>query len=160
MAMNKALQWIGVVALVAACLALGFFVGRGAKPPHPVVQTDTLVVRDTIREAFPVYVDREVVRTELVPVTDTLYRHDTLFVALEIERRTYEGEDYRAVVSGWQPSLDEIAVYPTTTYITKEVQVPGPAARWSFGVTAGPGILYDGKLHGGVGIVAGLQYRF
>lgn len=158
--MNKALQWIGVVALVVVFLALGFFVGRGAKPPHPVVQTDTLVVRDTIREAFPVYVDREVVRTELVPVTDTLYRHDTLFVALEIERRTYEGEDYRAVVSGWQPSLDEIAVYPTTTYITKEVQVPGPAARWSFGVTAGPGILYDGKLHGGVGIVAGLQYRF
>ena len=158
--MNKALQWIGVVALVAACLALGFFVGRGAKPHPPVVQTDTLVVRDTIREAFPVYVDREVVRTELVPVTDTLYRHDTLFVALEIERRTYEGEDYRAVVSGWQPSLDEIAVYPTTTYITKEVQVPGPAARWSFGVTAGPGIIWDGKLHGGVGIVAGLQYRF
>ena len=158
--MNKALQWIGVVALVVACLALGFFVGRGARPQPPVVQTDTLVVRDTIREAFPVYVDREVVRTELVPVTDTLYRHDTLFVALEIERRTYEGEDYRAVVSGWQPSLDEIAVYPTTTYITKEVQVPGPAPRWSFGVTAGPGILYDGKLHGGVGIVAGLQYRF
>ena len=158
--MNKALQWIGVVALVVACLALGFFVGRGAKPLPPVVQADTLVVRDTIREAFPVYVDREVVRTELVPVTDTLYRHDTLFVALEIERRTYEGEDYRAVVSGWQPSLDEIAVYPTTTYITKEVQVPGPAPRWSFGVTAGPGILYDGKLHGGVGIVAGLQYRF
>ena len=158
--MRSVLQWIGVVALVAACLTLGFFVGRGAKPPHPVVQTDTLIVRDTIREAFPVYVDREVVRTELVPVTDTLYRHDTLFVALEIERRTYEGEDYRAVVSGWQPSLDEIAVYPTTTYITKEVQVPGPAPRWSFGVTAGPGILYDGKLHGGIGIVAGLQYRF
>ena len=158
--MSKALQWIGVVALVVVCLALGFFVGRGAKPKPPVVQTDTLVVRDTIREAFPVYVDREVVRTELVPVTDTLYRHDTLFVALEIERRTYEGEDYRAVVSGWQPSLDEIAVYPKTTYITKEVQVPGPAPRWSFGVTAGPGILYDGKLHGGIGIVAGLQYRF
>lgn len=158
--MRNVLQWIGVVALVAACLALGFFVGRGAKPPHPVVQTDTLIVRDTIREGFPVYVDRVVTRTELVQVTDTLYRHDTLFVALEIERRTYEGEDYRAVVSGWQPSLDEIAVYPKTTYITKEVQVPGPPARWSFGVTAGPGILYDGKLHGGIGIVAGLQYRF
>ena len=158
--MRSVLQWIGVVALVASALALGFFVGRGAKPQPPVVQTDTLVVRDTIREAFPVYVDREVVRTELVPVTDTLYRHDTLFVALEIERRTYECEDYRAEVSGWHPSLDWIEVYPTTTYITKEVQVPGPPARWSFGVTAGPGILYDGKLHGGIGIVAGLQYRF
>ena len=158
--MRNVLQWIGVVALVAACLILGFFVGRGAKTQPPVVQTDTLVVRDTIREAFPVYVDREVVRTELVPVTDTLYRHDTLFVALEIERRTYEGEDYRAEVSGWHPSLDWIEVYPTTTYITKEVQVPGPPARWSLGVTAGPGILYDGKLHGGIGIVAGLQYRF
>ena len=158
--MRNVLQWIGVVALVAACLTLGFFVGRGAKPPHPAVQTDTLIVRDTIRESFPVYVDRVVTRTELVPVTDTLYRHDTLFVALEIERRTYEGEDYRAEVSGWHPSLDWIEVYPTTTYITKEVQVPGPPARWSFGVTAGPGILWDGKIHGGIGIVAGLQYRF
>ena len=33
------------------------------------------------------------------------------------------------------------------------------APRWSFGVTAGPGVIWDGKFHGGVGVTAGLTLR-
>lgn len=78
-------------------------------------------------------------------------------IPLQRERKTYETEDYRAVVSGIMPSLDEMAVFPKTVQITRTNTVK---KRWSFAVTAGPGIIYDGKVHGGVGIVAGISYNF
>lgn len=48
-------------------------------------------------------------------------------------------------------------LFPKTAYITNTKVV---RKRWSLGVSAGPGVLYDGQIHGGVGIVAGLQYNF
>lgn len=149
---------LGILALCAVSYIFGRASSRNA--PVLLVETkrDTLVVRDTIREILPVYKDRTITRTEWVQVTDTLHHRDTLFVALDFERKVYESEDYRAVVEGFRPSLSEIAVYPKTIHITtKETE----RRRWTFGVSAGPGMLYDGRgLHGGIGIVAGLQYNF
>ena len=61
------------------------------------------------------------------------------------------------MVSGIYPKLEEISVYPKTTVITDTKVV---RKRWGLGVTVGPGVMYNGKIHGGVGIVAGLQYQF
>lgn len=154
---SAVLVTLGILALCIVSFIFGQERGRNA-PVSPVeTKTDTLVVRDTIREILPVYKDRTITRTEWVQVTDTLHHRDTLFVALDFERKVYESEDYRAVVEGYRPVLSEIAVYPKTTYITtKETEI----RRWSAGITIGPGILYNGRIHGGIGIVAGLQYNF
>ena len=140
--MNKALQWIGVVALVVVCLALGFFVGRGARPQPPVVQTDTLVVRDTIREAFPVPSSVAPAGYELAPVgtlaelraqVDSLASaaHDTteIYVPVQIERAEFVKPDYHLIISGWHPRVELIEVFAKTETIINYIDRPVPADR-------------------------------
>ncbi|MBR2698828.1 MAG: hypothetical protein IKE76_09585 [Clostridia bacterium] len=146
------------LAFVAAAFVAGRQVGRMEIPDGcdtvTVVQRDT--VHDTLTFVKPVPVE---VRT-----VDTVWLHasDTVAVPLPIESKTYEGEDYRAVVSGWRPSIDEISVFPKTITVTTTNTVTQriPSPRVSFGLAAGPGVLYDGKVHGGAGIVAGVLVRF
>ena len=85
-----------------------------------VTKTDTLTVRDTIREIRPVYVEKTMTDTMLVAVRDTIRLRDTLFVAIDREQRHYRGDDYEAWVSGCRPALDSIRVFPERLYITKE----------------------------------------
>lgn len=135
-------------------------------PDLPVnVKTDTLIIRDTIREKEPVFLTKYVDRVELVPVTDTIRRTDTLYMAVEIERKTYQGDDYRAVVTGWRPELAEIAVFPKTVYLQTEVTQPAEPARRrtraGFGFTAGPAVIWtpDGWKTG-AGVAGGLSITF
>ena len=83
-------------------------------------------------------------------------------VPLPIERKTYEGEDYRAVVSGIFPKLESIDVYPKTAYITIPVQKPARhKARVGLGVTAGPGVYWNGSgIQPGLGATLGLSLTF
>ena len=85
-----------------------------------VTATDTLTVRDTIREIRPIYVGNTRTDTMLVAVRDTIRLRDTLFVTIDREQRHYRGGDYEAWVSGYRPALDSIYVFPETRYITKE----------------------------------------
>ena len=85
-----------------------------------VTKTDTLTVRDTIKEIRPVYVEKTRTDTMLVAVTDTVTVSDTVYMVLGREQRHYRGGDYEAWVSGYRPALDSIYVYPETRYITKE----------------------------------------
>lgn len=159
--MNKTLERIGLAAIVAALLCLCCFVSYriGRNRAEIVTETDTLIVTrlDTIREKYPVYLTERVVDSVRIPV----YLHDTTYIEVPITQKYYHEDSlFDAWVSGFLPQLDSINVYQKTTTIEVTKYVQQPPARWTFGVTAGPGILYDGKLHGGVGIVAGLQYRF
>lgn len=146
------------LAFVAAAFVAGRQVGRMEIPDGcdtvTVVQRDT--VRDTLTFVKPVPVE---VRT-----VDTVWLHssDTVAVPVPIERKVYEDKDYRAVVSGFRPSLDSIAVFPKTVTITTTNTVTQriPVPRVSFGLAAGPGVFYDGQIRGGAGIVAGVLVRF
>ena len=156
----------GAVAVVL--LFASFWIGRETAQKLDIlpvsVQTDTLIIRDTIREKYPVYLTKYVDRVELVKVTDTLRIADTLYQAVEIEKREYAGDDYRAVVSGWHPSLDEIAVFPKTIYVQTEVQTQEPRkrVRLGWGITAGPGAVWNPQdgVRFGVGATAGLTLNF
>lgn len=122
---------------------------------------------DTVWRTKPIYIEKPVPIVQwkerekpvYVPVNkDSLvYVHDTTFIALPREFKQYSGENYTAQVSGIDPVLDWLKINQQTAYITNTVV---DKRKWTFGVTAGPGVLYDGKIHGGIGIVAGLQYRF
>lgn len=159
---------ITILALLAACCAASYHIGRGRAGNGPIlaakVITDTLVIRDTIREKYPVYVDRFVERKELVRVTDTLRVRDTLYMGLDVEVRTYQGDDYRAVVAGIRPELREISVYPKTVHVgtTATVQHPQRRVRVGFGAAAGPGVFWDGSpgIRPGVGVTAGVTVSF
>ena len=157
--------------LLAFSWVIAFKLGQHYAPDRPDlpvnVQTDTLVIRDTIREKEPVFLTKYVDRVELVPVTDTIRRTDTLYMAVDIERRDYAGEDYKATVSGWRPSLDYIEVFPKTVYIQTEITQPSAPAsrrgpRAGIGIAAGPGAFWTPQagVQFGAGAVVGLSVTF
>ena len=153
------------VAFVALCIVT-FQIGKARGYSSGYEDALSLPVKsDTVWRTDTHFIDRpvEVWRTIEKPVyfavhdTQIVRTTDSVFVALERQRRGYSGGDYEAVVSGVDPILESIKVFPKTAYVQNTIAV---RKRWSFGISVGPGVLYDGSIHGGIGAVAGLQYNF
>lgn len=113
------------------------------------VYTDTVIVRDTIRDTIPVPVDSIVVRYKYLTIPsqpDTVAGNDIAIVdtasdsttiIIPITQTKYEGQDYTAWVSGYDARLDSFYVYPQRQIITTtKVQKTG---RWGLGVQLGVG---------------------
>ena len=133
---------------------------RGYSDACAQAHTDTVTRVDTVIRDHPVPVTVWKDRLVYVPVPDSILveKHDTTYIALQFEKKEYADSTYRAVVSGFQPSLDWIEVYQKTQIITKTIP---DTRRWTFGLTAGPSVVWNPNgLHAGVGLTAGLQYRF
>ena len=151
---------------LVACMLVTFQIGKargysqgyedGTNVP---VKSDTIWRTDTHFVEKPIEVWKTKEKLVYIAVHDTQIVHttDSVFVALEREKKGYAGEDYEAVVSGIDPMLESIKVFPKTAYITNTVTT---RKKWSAGITVGPGVFYNGKVQGGVGVVAGLQYNF
>lgn len=150
------------VVIALALISVAFLLGRRSVKPEIVElhRTDTLLLRDTVRE------------TVLVPKVRYLTRVDTVLlkvpgdtvevpVMVPISRNVYEGEDYRAVVSGFRVSIDTIDTFRkkqilTNTFIQRG-EVPGKPKRWGIGVSAGYALTPQGvKPY----IGAGISYSF
>ena len=136
---NKLISILCCIIFVGGCVG-SFFFGRATKGTNIVstkVDRDTIVVRDTLRESYPVEVEREVVRTEYKYLTrverDTIILLDTVLVEIPMEEKEYKGKDYRAVVGGYNPYLKSIEVYPTTKYINTTETIK-ERKRWGFGI--------------------------
>ena len=111
---------IGVLLLI-----LGFVIGILCRP-HRIervvdIQRDTTFLIDTHIIEKPVLVEKHTKETLLVAVHDTTRVKDTLYVALPREEKTYQGEDYLARISGFQPNLDYIETYPKTQIIKETI---------------------------------------
>lgn len=150
------------VVIALALIAAAFLLGRRSVKPEIVKihRTDTVVVRDTVRETVLVPKVRYLTRvdTVLLPVPgDTV----EVPVLVPISRKVYEGEDYRAVVSGFRASLDTLDIFRKTQTVTntvvQRVEVPGKPKRWGIGASAGYALTPQGvKPY----IGAGISYSF
>ncbi len=60
---------------------------------------------------------------------------DSLTLQLPVTQNVYEGEDYKAYISGVYPSLDSLFVYPRREIVT----IKKPPKRWHIGPTVGFG---------------------
>lgn len=147
-----------LVLLAVLALAGSYLLGRRSVKPEivEIQRTDTVVVRDTVRE------------TVLVPKIRYLTRVDTVLlkvpgdtvevpVLVPISRNVYEGEDYRAVVSGFRVSIDTIDTFRKTQTLTNTFvqrgEVPGEPKRWGIGVSAGYALTPQGvKPYIGLGV--------
>jgi hypothetical protein len=110
-----------------------------------IVKSDTVFVRDTLILEIPIPETVTVVRTEKVylPIVgDTVFRdnRDTVLVEIPIEQKTYQTEDFRAVIEGFNPRLIELEIYPMTRYINTTIRTQ---PKWA--VTAGAGVGSNGK---------------
>lgn len=173
---------LGLLLIAGVGFALGIGYARRTvrnKPETPIVsKADTSssvepfeVEKPKIKDStviHHVWVKLPIVPALPVSVPDNAVSvPDSAFVDVPIERKVYQEDSvYRAVVSGYRPSLDSLLIFSKTTTITVTNTVPeyipAPRKRWSFGITAGPSVLAtpSGQVHAGLGATIGLQYRF
>lgn len=136
-----------ILAIIASFVAGGIVGRRHAKRPSN--RPDTIYINTWRPESINKPKDSLFVKTKLVflpvplPVHDTIPVHDTtavrdsVLVEVPIVEKVFPGENYRAVVRGFNPELVDIWVNERQTII----RVPY-LERWSF--TIGP--------QGGVGL--------
>lgn len=160
-------SFLGIALVWAIAFLIGCGYGRktARKPVDLHVVWDTTIItvykEKLVEKPVPKYIYMDRIDTMWLPTS----QGDSSLVNIPIERKVYaEDSLYRAVVSGFHPSLDSLIVWPKTTTITitKPEYFYGKTSRWSLGVTAGPSILAtpNGNVHAGLGITAGVSYRF
>lgn len=151
-----------VAALVAAVSVLSWRLGYRSAVAESIEtpKADTLIVRDTVTVEYPVPILTTITDTLLVAYPDIVIIHDTTFVQLPKERKEYSGKDYRAIVSGYQPSLDQIQVFPETKVVTRTISVPSrKRSHFALSLQAGYGITFqDNRITPLPYIGAGLSY--
>lgn len=156
-----------MTALVAViCLCISYLTGRrdgfneAAMEWHE--QVDTLFIRDTIVSEKAV-VEKKVVLQEVpVPVykTDTLWRHDTMYVYLQREQVIWQDSLSRVYASGIDPHVDSVHHFISERVVTREVtNVVKKPCRWGLGVHAGYGVQFGEEIHAAPYVGVGISFN-
>lgn len=146
-------------------LILSYIIGRrdgfNSAVETEAEKVDTIYVRDTITQYKPILEERVVLKKVLVPVTDTLRIHDTLYVYLEREQVVWQDSLSRVYASGILPQIDSVQHYITERIVTKEVTIHvKKPCKWGIGVHGGYGIgLSNGKVIVSPYIGVGISYN-
>ena len=176
--MKETTRLLGFLLLLALFAGGGFLFGRKTAPrsqeSQVIVRTDTSSTVEAFDVQEPKLKDSTVIHhvwvklpiaaasQDSVPASQISYP-DSAQVEVPIERKVYQEDSvYRAVVSGYRVNLDSLLIYNTTTTVTVTQTIMPKAAKWSFGITAGPSVLAtpSGSVHAGLGASVGLTYRF
>lgn len=129
---NRIKTWFSIIGVISL-IALSFFIGR--KSTQATITTE--IRWDTLTIEKPIPYEVEKVRTEYVYVptpadTVVIERVDSVLVAVNIERRVYGDDRYRAIVSGAvvgdiRPTLESMDIYAKTE--TRIVEHKAPTFR-------------------------------
>ena len=98
-------------------------------------------VKETLKRTDTVYLPIIVDTT-----TDRTVEGDSVPVLIPITSKEYKTDNYRAIVSGYKPSLDFMEIYGEKEIITLKPK----QKRWGFGLQFGYG--YPGGLYVGGGV--------
>ena len=123
------------------------------------IKGDTVRIRDTVRDTILKPVRETLKRTDTVylPIlidttTDRTVEDDSIPVLVPITSKEYKTDDYRAIVSGYNPSLDSMELYRDKEIIT--LPPLQKKKRWGLGLQTG--YSYPGGWYVGVGISCNL----
>ena len=146
----KGWQYILTGVGIAVAVLIGFLIGQKHPQKLPVEpikeKVDTLLIFDTITLTKPVFVEKIQLDSVYMPVTDTLWKHDTLYVYLEREQIQWQDSLCRVYASGINPQVDSVTHFVQETIITKEISVPVKVkSRWGLGIQVGYGAGVNGK---------------
>ena len=141
--MKDSKQLLAAISIIVF-ISIGFWTGyktakRGLYPaPQPQRDTVTTVRIDTV------VLRPEPVRTYIkdsILIDITKYVHDTVFVEIPREVKVYASDTCYVEVSGFQPELDSLVIYPryrTVTIHETEIRTE-KAPKLSVGLSAGCG---------------------
>ena len=157
--MNKKTTFLVNALLILTCVFLfGFLIGQKHPQKSPVeptkIKVDTLVVRDTITQYKPIFVDKIKVDSVLIPIKDTIVIRDSVYIYMDMEKITWRDSLCEVYASGIMASVDSVRHFQEYKYITIETQVPVKVkTHWGLGVNAGYGVGKGGLTpYVGVGI--------
>ncbi len=149
---------------------IGFGVGRGTGEKGAdgkIITTDTITRYDTLLVKSPTARDSIVVKYitktlpksgnnsvenipqigniqgNNIPVFAEVADSDSVAVKIPITQKRYDGENYSAWVSGYEPSLDSIFVSQRTDVVT--IREKKPPNKWHIGVQCGVGYTFKSK---------------
>lgn len=148
-----------------ALIAFSFFLpdcrGSATEDTATTIRdSDTIYVRDTVYVTYPAPTDTKLLgstqatlpiyhpvqHTDREPKNDEPELEadeeaelpDSITVNIHIEQRHYLGDNYEAWVSGYNPALDSLRVFPETRLITTTTEVSRQKTkRWGLSVGAG-----------------------
>ena len=89
------------------------------------------------------------------PNKSELKTQDSVTVQIPITQRVYETDRYRAVVSGYQPSLDDLLIYQPS----QVVRIKDKPKRWGVGVQVGYGVTIGKQPQFSTYIGVGVSYN-
>ena len=146
----KGWQYILTGVGIAVAVLIGFLIGQKHPQKSPVEpikeKVDTLLIFDTITLTKPVFVEKIQLDSVYMPVTDTLWKHDTLYVYLEREQIQWQDSLCRVYASGINPQVDSVTHFVQETIINREISVPVKVkSRWGLGIQVGYGAGINGK---------------
>lgn len=162
---RKVKNILAIVFILAICISVGAYLHKCQSPPGDIpgrgeCVMDTVTIYDTIPYIEPAPVHSQQIGYKQVKIPTTYINRgvdslpdiradtaelasadvdatapDSLTLQLPITQNVYEGEDYKAYVSGMYPSLDSLFVYPRREIVT----IKKPPKRWHIGPTVGFG---------------------
>ena len=146
----KGWQYILTGVGIAVAVLIGVLIGQKHPQKSPVEpikeKVDTLLIFDTITLTKPVFVEKIQLDSVYMPVTDTLWKHDTLYVYLVREQIQWQDSLCRVYASGINPQVDSVTHFVQETIITREISVPVKVkSRWGLGIQVGYGAGINGK---------------
>ena len=146
----KGWQYILTGVGITVAVLIGFLLGQQHPQKSPVEpikeKVDTLLIFDTITLTKPVFVEKIQLDSVYMPVTDTLWKHDTLYVYLEREQIQWQDSLCRVYASGINPQVDSVTHFVQETIVNREMSVPVKVkSRWGLGIQVGYGAGINGK---------------
>ena len=160
---NKMGGWLLVGAMLLTIVdftLIGYKYGLKSAVVEVSELADTLYLRDTIVQYEPILEERVVLKNVLVPVTDTLKIHDTLYVYLEREQVVWQDSLSRVYASGILPQIDSVQHYITERIVSKEVTIHvKKPCKWGLGIHVGYGVQFGSQVTTAPYVGVGVSYN-
>lgn len=83
--------------------------------------------------------------------------NDSAAVIIPIVQKKYEGDEYTAWVSGYEPHLDSINIFRRTDIVTKTLYIEKKRRRWGCVVGVGAGVNVKGEVQPTLGVTFGYR---
>ena len=130
---------------VILLILIGILIGQKHRQKSPLepteIKVDTLIVRDTIMQYKPIFVDKIKVDSVLIPVKDTIVIRDSVYIYMDREKITWRDSLCEVYASGIMPQVDSVRHFQEYQYVTIETAKPvKEKSHWVLGINAGYGV--------------------